>query len=176
MLDPHESETSGYHLFLIPGGGLLTELRLLVADLAATYDGPIFDPHVTLLSHIAGAEEDIVAKAAELAKALHPFQLSFRDIGMEDAFFRALYARANPSPELANAHATAVKIFDVHDEPLYIPHLSLLYGNLSPEAKTEIARTLVLPNDFQFRVDEIHVYRTEGPATEWVPVATQALQ
>ena len=49
----------------------------------------------------------------------------------------------------------------MQDANVYIPHLSLFYGNILQSAKDEMIASLSLP-DMKFLVDRVYLYRTEG--------------
>ncbi|MDB5237223.1 MAG: cyclic phosphodiesterase-like protein [Parcubacteria group bacterium] len=175
MMDPHSDRTEGYHLFLVPPEALAEKLRWTINALAESYSGPKFVPHVTLLSGIPAEPEDVVIeKATQLAKSCAPFELILGEEGMEDAYFRAFYMRIQESEALTAAHARAGALFGVQQEGIYVPHLSLLYGNYPEERKRAALAALPVPEGTSFLVDRIHVYRTEGRASEWQKVSELA--
>ena len=171
MFDSKDSETIGYHLFLIPSGELFDKLQNTINRLAEKYGGVKFEPHVTLLARIPKADEaELIEKTEELAKAINPFEIKPKEISTEDAYFRALYCKVEPNNELKEYHQKALKIFGIQDVNPYIPHLSLYYGNVKQSIKDEMIASLSLPTNMKFLVDKIYLYRTEGEATDWVRI------
>ena len=168
MFDPTSSKNTGYHLFLEPTGDIALELQRIIATLAREYNGPVFVPHVTIAARIPSkqGEESIIAKTETLVKECSPFSLTLSDVGMEDAFFLALYMKVQKTNEIETIHARANELFSLSDASPYVPHVSLLYGNFSRTEK-EMVPTFALLKGRSFPVDRVHLYRTEGEASEW---------
>ena len=176
MIDPRDSKTTGYHLFLEPEGALREELSALIRNLAGEYGGPVFAPHVTLLARIpVEAEEKIIEKAQSLAKLLTPLTLTLGDLAAEERYYRALYIKIKEVEEMEKCHAQANETFSMQDEAAYLPHLSLLYGNYPQEKKEATMQVLQFPRGASFSADRLHLYRTEGEVGQWYEVGQYAL-
>ncbi|MHB8660775.1 MAG: 2'-5' RNA ligase family protein [Minisyncoccota bacterium] len=168
MIDPTSSRTKGFHLFIEPAEPLVRELSEIIKRLAAEYGGPVFKPHVTLLAEIpAGREEDVVAMARAVADALAPFSLTLGEPSAENTYFKALYFRINETEEMSRYHTLANRIFAMEDKEVYVPHVSLLYGNYPRGKKEQTMQTLVAPSPISFLADRIHLYKTEGEVANW---------
>jgi 2'-5' RNA ligase len=177
MIDPTSSKTTGFHLFFEPAGELASELGAIIENLSKEYGGPVFAPHITLLARIpAGNDEDVVKKTQALADMLAPFSLTLGELDAQDAFFKALYIRIQEREEMDKYHAYANKIFSMKDESPYLPHLSLLYGNYEQKRKQQTIGNLAIRKGTSFRVDKIHLYRTEGEVEYWQKVREFALK
>jgi len=171
MIDPASSKTEGYHLFLEPSGQLAENLSEVIKELAATYDGPVFSPHVTLLGRIPGADDASVLKIAKtLAATYAPFSLTLGELGTEDSYFRALYMHVTEREVMKRRHKEALAAFNMEDEQPYTPHLSILYGNYPKETKKKTMHTLEVPVGATFKVDTIGVYKTAGLPKNWKKV------
>ncbi len=168
MVDSMNGKTEGFHLFIEPVEPLAGELSSIIQKLAQECGGPIFKPHVTLLAGIpAGSEERIVSKARAVADALTPFSLTLERLDIEDVYFRALYFKIKETKKMNMYHTLARQVFEMEDNDIYVPHLSILYGNYL-RAKTEkIVETLVIPSEPFFFVNRIHLYRTNGDVADW---------
>jgi 2'-5' RNA ligase len=176
MFDPKDSKTIGYHLFLLPQGELFDNFQTIITDFAKKYQGPVFEPHVTLLARIPKADEaGLIDKTKKLAAMMQPFEISLEQVEAQDTYFRALYCKAEVNPELTDYHQKALEMFDVEDVNTYFPHLSLYYGNLARSAKDEMISSLKLPMNMKFLVDRVYLYRTEGEAQDWVSVGAYKL-
>lgn len=176
MFDPKESKTVGYHLFFLPSGELLNSLQNTINRLAEKYGGAKFEPHLTLLARIPKTDEaELVAKIQQLATTMSPFEVEPKEICAEDAYFRALYCKAEPNPTMEEYHQKALEMFGVQDVNVYMPHLSLYYGNVPQSTKDEMIASLSLPASMKFLVDKVYLYRTEGEAQNWVQVGEYSL-
>lgn len=167
MTSTHNT-TSGYHLFFEPNGELKAQLEALVAELATKHRGLVFPPHVTLCSHIPDAPlEEVSAKALLLAQKLAPLTLKLAQAAGEPEYFRNLYLHIVPTEELLHAHEIAQEIFEQSSTNVYMPHLSLYYGALTPSEQQENIAALDLPVRESFIADTLYLYKTEGTAEEW---------
>lgn len=171
MFDPKDSKTIGYHIFLLPEGELFDRLQTIINQLAEKYAGIKFEPHVTLLARIPKSNEDeLTAKTQQLAASMQPFEIELKEINAEDTYFRALYCKAEPNTQIEEYHQKALEMFGVQDVNVYMPHLSLYYGNVPQSVKDEMISSLSLSESMKFLVNKIYLYRTEGEATDWVRV------
>ena len=176
MFDPKDSKTIGYHLFFLPEGELFDGLQNTINTLAEKYGGMKFEPHLTLLARIPTAPEaELVAKTQQLAATMQPFEVEPKEVRAEDAYFRALYCKAETNPTVEQYHQKALEVFSVQDVNVYIPHLSLYYGNVLQSTKDEMIASLQLPVSMKFLVDKVYLYRTEGEAKDWIRVGVYPL-
>jgi hypothetical protein len=83
----------GYHLWLVPEGDDLHRLQGVVDRLAEAYDGPVFTPHVTLLSGLAEDEASLIETNRRLAAGLEPFNLDLTVPEAGTTFFQCIYLR-----------------------------------------------------------------------------------
>jgi len=177
MFDPKNSKTIGYHLFFLPPGELFNGLQNIINTLAEKYGGVKFEPHLTLLARIPKADEaELVAKTEKLASMMEPFEVELKEILVEGAYFRALYCKAEPNAKMEEYHQKALEIFGVQDINVYMPHLSLYYGNIPQSTKDEMIISLSLPASMKFPVDKVYLYRTEGEAQDWVRIGVYPLE
>jgi len=171
MFDPQDNKTIGYHLFFLPQGKLFDDLQNIINALAEKYDGVKFEPHATLLARIPKAEEtDLIAKTKQLAGIMKPFEIEAKEIYTEDAYFRALYCKAEPNVALESYHKKALEMFGMQDANIYVPHVSLYYGNVPQSTKDGMISSLSLPAIVKFLVDRVYLYRTEGETKNWVKI------
>jgi len=105
---------------------------------------------------------------------MESFEVEPKAIQAQDTYFRALYCKAEPNQVLDKYHQKALDIFGVQDVNVYIPHLSLFYGNVPQSAKDEMIASLSLPN-MKFWVNKVYLDRTEGEVQDWVRVGEYPL-
>jgi len=157
----------GVSLWLAPEGAARFRLASLVEGLAARLGTEPFAPHVTLLPGLPGPEEGVLGPASALACRLPPLRVRLQGVEGRDEHFRCLVARAVADEPLRAAHEAAARAFGREPDPAFLPHLSLVYGTLAPQAKGPLATELepALPGSFE--ASRLCVWRTEGPAREW---------
>jgi len=57
------------------------------------------------------------------------------------------------------------RVFDIYES--YMPHLSVLYSNITQKSKKSALKSIPDNLDLSFNVDQIHIYSTTGPVNEW---------
>ena len=172
-MSAEESKTTGYHLFLEPEGDTGKLLQDTIDSLAATYGGPEFPPHLTVLARIPGENESVVCeKALELSEGPSYLTVSCEGFGMQDSYFKSLYLVASPTDELLALHKHAQELFTMSTSESYVPHISLMYGTLPTEQKKRIIETLGHLSSCSFTVQSLSVWRTPGETSSWTRVAT----
>lgn len=171
LFDPKNSETIGYHFFLEPTGAVQAVLCDAIQQLAVLSGSPVFAPHVTLLARIEGERDVVLEGAQALARECSPLHITLGDIGMEDAYFRALYLHATGTG-LERAHLEAARQMGMSGGAPYLPHLSLMYANLDAATKERFLEQILIPTDLSWTADALHVYRTPGSVETWEHIAS----
>jgi 2'-5' RNA ligase len=151
----------------------------VISKLAAQFDAPVFEPHVTV--YVTKAKGENAAKLLERTIANRPpYRLSISGIGYSGKFTRTVFVQFRPNHELTALSESLRSASNLHQEYQLQPHLSLIYKTMPDEAKAEIARSLVLPFDeIVFNCAKAVISPAEITAREdveaWRVVATQKL-
>jgi 2'-5' RNA ligase len=156
-----------YSLWLMPQGAPRDAFAAIIDDLAARYGGPRFTPHITLLGSVTGDERDIIGRAEQVAQQIATQTVAFEGIGLEDVYFRSLYAIVRPAPALTAANEAARRVFGKDPPEPFMPHLSLFYGLDPPETKQAMIRELDGRLPASTVIDAVEVYLTEPPVESW---------
>jgi len=159
--------TFGYHLWLVPEGDALRRLQGVVDRLSKAQNGPVFAPHVTLLSGLRADEVSLTENNRRLAAGFEPFNLDLMVPEVGRTFFQCIYMRVAKEPSLSRIRQAAVKAFGLPVDD-YMPHLSLYYGDVSPERRAIILATVPVKAKCSFSVESIQLIRadSERPA-DW---------
>ncbi len=168
MTDPRSSRTEGYHLFFEPTGEAATLLSDTIQSLSAEYGGPIFAPHLTLLTTIPEAnEEELIEKSRALASNFVPFTLTLSGFAAEETYFRTLYMTVQNADEVADYHMQARAVFGGDDAGPYVPHVSLLYGMYEVKRKQQSIARLEQMLPVSFSLSSLTLWHTPGDTTTW---------
>jgi 2'-5' RNA ligase len=165
----------GLSLWLMPEGETAEWLAARIDRLAARHGTERFAPHLTLLSALELAERQALVAAGCAAAEIAPFTVTLDDIQGRDEHFRCLFVRAKRDGALQAAHATAARAFEREPDAGFLPHVSLVYGTLAPDEKQAIAHEVGEELRVRFEVRRFHLWRTEGPVTEWRELGVFAL-
>ena len=174
-MDSRPEQTSGYHLFLEPEGGLQAWLKQCIEILSELQGGPVFPPHITLGRASGESDEEVMEQTQTLAEAFSPMPLRLGELGGEDTFFRAFYIHIEAPPILTIFHERVSDVFATQEPRTYMPHLSLFYGLPTQEMRTEMAKAITYPKGEEFIATRMHLYRTQGRVEEWEKIGEFAL-
>lgn len=174
--------THMYSIWLEPPAGTAIAAKsadFIKAQAARIAGAPLFVPHVTLAGGFVGAEDEIRVKTRQLASELGSeagplfwgAECEVQDVAIGQAYFQCVYMRMVPSSQLAKAHEMAAAAFGIPagnglGKP-YMPHLSLVYGDLTAEEREGVAAAAkdVLGSDSAvnagFTADRIALWRTD---------------
>lgn len=171
MLLAENPAAKGYALWLVPAEPTFSLLAGAIFRLSREHFMPVFEPHITLLGGIVLQEENALAKSASLARILEPFRLELGTIGFLDEYFRSLFVTVVAGPSISKAHRAACRIFARQNAP-YMPHASLIYGNLPVQIKQRVATGLSSLSGRTFGVRQLTLHRVNGPVRQWKCVKT----
>lgn len=158
-----------YALWIIPKGKAYGELKKLIDVLSHIYSTPSFEPHITVLGRLTGSELELFSKGTQLGSTIRPFHASLRKIEHLDEYFRCLFIRLERSEKLIDLHNKAKIIFDIRGREYYMPHISLMYGNLDPSLKEKIIseRGNSFPDTLDIKHIQLVSASVETDPAEW---------
>ncbi len=156
-----------YSLWLMPTGLTFDRLQVLITQLSEEYETPAFAPHVTLIGELNINKDTAILKTTELAAKLEPLHLTMRTAECYDEYFRCVFLKAEMTPALLQANAAARAIFGIHDQETFLPHLSLVYGDLDRRTKQKIVGELGSRANVAFIAEGIHLYYTGEKPENW---------
>lgn len=148
-----------YSLWIVPEGQVYKKIDRLIKDLVGKYNAPVFKPHMTLLGATLGGEKEIVKKTRKLAKSLQPFKLTLGEIDFSNTYFQSVFVRVKATAFLMKAYIKTQKLFNKDRNSLFMPHISLMYGDHVMSLREKIAKRIKLPK-LSFMAKSIFVYET----------------
>ena len=165
---------------MVPSGKSNEAYQDIIFDVAQELGTFQFFPHITLVAAMLTGEADVLQRARQLATQLKPYEFELDQVSFRDAYFQCVYARMKRTPEVVAANDVARQVFGERQaDPPYMPHLSMVYGDLTAADKTNTvipkitaklerrsSETRFLP------VDSIQVWSTQGDVKEWYWVET----
>src|SRR5437660_6136883 len=130
--------------WLVPAEPVRQFFASTIAELAFRLDAPRFEPHVTVYVSRTGDEnpEEVLRGALAGCEA---FRLSVRDVRCSDEFTKTVFVQFEPSATLARLSRVLQQASALHDEYELNPHLSLIYKEMTREARIEIATSVRVP-------------------------------
>jgi 2'-5' RNA ligase len=159
-----------YTLWLMPPTPVRDRFADLIARLSARLGTPRFEPHLTLSGGVLAAPADARARIDALVARRPPVPVRLTEAGYTDTYFRCLFVRAQLTPELQALQHAAAEALGLEPDPAFMPHLSLVYGNLEPAQKEMILDDIGRRFDLDFLADRLGLYAPRGEPAEWRPV------
>ncbi len=159
-----------YSIWIIPSEPLESTLKQVVVRLAKELEGPEFEPHMTLLGDIEGDLTELKEKVKQLASKIDKLELSLGSVSFSTTYFQSVFVRVNSTAELMKLNLEAKKLFGVSNN-VFMPHISLLYGDHDMEVREQASLKVNIPEAF-FIVKELVVIPATSNPNEWEHLAT----
>ena len=124
-----------------------------------------FDPHVTLVTKINSQE-----KANDILDQIKKEKtiVTFERICEGESYFQRLYLTASDNIPFNNL------VINLESWPsLWVPHLSLYYGNELPKSYNSTNFDNLIPTTITF--DTLELYKTGPTVSEWKEITTLSL-
>jgi 2'-5' RNA ligase len=151
----------------MPTGEVRQRLAETILDLSREYGAPAFEPHVTLASGIVGPAREVASKMTDLARRIPPFTVRLSAVDGLDDYYRCLFVRVATTQPIMTANKAAREVFSLDKQPVFMPHLSLLYGSLATGVKEIIIAFLGRQFELEFKARSLHLYLTKSEPAAW---------
>jgi 2'-5' RNA ligase len=155
----------------MPTGEVRQRLAAAILDLSREYAAPAFEPHVTLAGGIVGPAREVASKMRDLARQIPPFTVRLAAVAGLEEYFRCLFVGVATTYPIMKANKLARAVFNLEKRPAFMPHLSLLYGNLPSSVKERIIASLARQFELEFKVSSLHLYLIKSEPVAWRRVA-----
>ena len=153
-----------YSFWLLPAEPLRAVLYSIIQELADTFTGVYFEPHVTISCGPSSNDESL-ALAREIASQFTPVELTPTGLDHTNLYTKTLFIQFEESASLREMSVHIRKHSSRPSSYLLNPHLSLLYKIAPLETRTKIGQTLRVPKGI-YRFDRLKVIETEIPLTQ----------
>jgi len=155
-----------YYFWLLPQKEVQAIFRNIIQNLSQTYDTPVFEPHVTLVSGLSGDENLLIKKIDSFTRNKKAIAVTLNDIDYTHGFFNALFIKIHNTPEIDQLNKQTRNYLRPFDQGHYHPHLSLLYGNITKEEKKHIISKLNISSK-KIILDKLNLVRGNADVTQW---------
>src|SRR5438270_12806958 len=112
--------------WLIPAEPTRSHFCALIRDLAARFDAPIFEPHVTIYV-TDESPENPAAVLEQIRNDRRGFPLSVRGLDYSDKFTKTVFVQFEPEAELTRLNLDLRRASAAQNNYELNPHLSLIY-------------------------------------------------
>lgn len=159
-----------YSVWIIPPQPIFNEVSKVISDLSVEYKGPVFKPHITILGSIDRELDDIQKAVETVANDTEKLTLSLGPISFSTTYFQSVLVRINSTAQLMQLNLDIKKLLDIENN-VFMPHISLMYGNHDMKTREKIAEKINLQSS-SFIANEIVIIPEKSDPKEWEPVVT----
>lgn len=178
MTEETESRKEVYSVWGIPPEEVGARVKKVMEGLRSEFGGPAFEPHVTVVGAISLTEADALHKFRSACDGLKAYDASVDSVATGTFFYQCVYLLLHPMPEVVEASAHCTGHFGFRSSTPYMPHLSLLYGDLSEEDKKKAQEKAKVLDEsigsLNFTISRLALYKTDTEdktLTSWEKVS-----
>ena len=170
----------GCSLWIVPPEPIYSSLKDEITRQSIRLGTPEFEPHLTLVGGLKGSYpyDELVAntlKFIESAATLKPILVEVHVATSRARFYQCVYLLAKLTDRLRKLHELArVSLQDTPTKSQsFMPHMSIVYGDIPLQARIEVVATIEPRyKETMFLVQEMQLWRTEGPPDAWHQIST----
>ena len=155
-------------IWLIPAPADAQYLQGIINSLAATYQAPVFNTHCTLYSPTDLPALEIKKILEQSANNMESFYVKKATISHTENIWKTIFIELLSSPELEQLQQAVISQFPNGQPYEFLPHISLLYKEMSDKKKEDIIRNLQVKNSF--KMDKIAAMQTGPNVDNWATV------
>ncbi|XP_057764247.1 cyclic phosphodiesterase-like [Salvia miltiorrhiza] len=163
--DGGEVKRDTYSVWAFPPEELKPRLKKLMDGLRSEFGGPEFEPHVTVVGAIKLTEKEARDMFHKACEGLKPYAATVEKVATGTFFYQCVFLLLHPTPEVVEASAHSCAHFGLKSSSPYMPHLSLLYGELTDaEKKAAQEKAYALDESIgslNFQISRLALYKTE---------------
>jgi len=154
-MEDHKRRCSSHPLtrmayWLFPAEPVYGVLKQMIEVLARQYDGPVFEPHLTLYCGPFSAGDSVEAILSKALTDAGPRDLKVSGLEFSPMYNKCCFVEFESDPALAHAAELLQQASPSSAARIFSPHLSLLYGYLTPDSCDKIRDSILLPQAIRF--------------------------
>ncbi|OIW00491.1 hypothetical protein TanjilG_27604 [Lupinus angustifolius] len=154
-----------YSVWAIPPEDVGERITKLMASLRSEFGGPPFQPHVTVVGAIRLTPDDAIKKFRSACDGLKAYDVTVDRVATGTFFYQCVYLLLNPNHPVVETSAHCCSHFGSQNSTPYMPHLSLLYQDLTVEEKQKAQERANILDDslsgLSFQISRLALYKTD---------------
>ncbi|CAN8325207.1 unnamed protein product [Cochlearia groenlandica] len=165
MEESKKKKKEVYSLWALPDDESEPRFRHLMESLRSEFSGPRFDPHVTVAVSADLTAEEAKKMFESACDGLKSYSATVDRVSTGTFFYQCVYLLLRSTPQVMEAGEHCKNHFKCSNTTSYMPHLSLLYAELTEEEKKkaqEKANALDSTIDgMSFRLNKLALCKTD---------------
>ncbi|PIA25947.1 hypothetical protein AQUCO_10200011v1 [Aquilegia coerulea] len=160
-----ETQKNVYSVWGIPSKNVTERLKKLMENLRSEFGGPEFEPHVTVVGAIQLTQSDAIHNFNLACQGVKPYTAKVNSVSTGTFFYQCVYLLLHPSNQVLEASAHCSRHFGYLSSSPYMPHASLLYGDITVEEKQRAKEKAEAfdagVSSLSFQISRLALYKTD---------------
>ena len=156
---------NNYSIWLLPEKDSRSRFRDLILRLSKKLKSPAFHPHCTLYGRLNIPSSNIIPAINYLSKSIDQFSTVVKKLKTGKTKWKSLYLTVEKKEEMEKSYNHCKKLFHSSRNYLFDPHVSIAYGNFTPEKLHYATKVIDIPKYLSF--SSIALVRTGENIEEW---------
>ncbi|KAF5810807.1 putative cyclic phosphodiesterase, 2',3'-cyclic-nucleotide 3'-phosphodiesterase [Helianthus annuus] len=172
-----------YSVWALPPEHVSERVKKLMVALRSEFSGPEFEPHVTVVGAIRLTEDDARDKLNKASEGLKAYNATVEKVATGTFFYQCVFLLLHPTTEVMETGAHCWAHFGYKSPTPYMPHLSILYADLTEEEKKRAQEKANALDEsiesLSFPITRLALYKTDTEdktLKSWEKVAEVTLQ
>ncbi|MFS7931451.1 putative cyclic phosphodiesterase, 2',3'-cyclic-nucleotide 3'-phosphodiesterase [Helianthus anomalus] len=178
-----EAKKDVYSVWALPPEHVSERVKKLMVALRSEFGGPEFEPHVTVVGAIRLTEDDARDKLNKASEGLKAYNATVEKVATGTFFYQCVFLLLHPTPQVMETGAHCWAHFGYKSPTPYMPHLSILYADLTEEEKKRAQEKANALDEsiesLSFPITRLALYKTDTEdktLKSWEKVAEVTLQ
>ncbi|KAB2025645.1 hypothetical protein ES319_D06G164400v1 [Gossypium barbadense] len=154
-----------YSVWALPPEDVTARVKKLMEGLRSEFGGPQFEPHVTVVGAISLTADDALAKFRSSCDGRKAYNATVDRVATGTFFYQCVFLLFHPTPEVVETSAHCSSHFGYKSSTPYMPHLSLLYADLTEEEKKKAQEKANMLDEsigsLSFQISRLALYKTD---------------
>ncbi|KMT03863.1 hypothetical protein BVRB_8g188340 [Beta vulgaris subsp. vulgaris] len=159
------TQTHVYSVWGLPPDDVKQRVKNVMNTLRLEFNGPEFDPHVTVVGAIDLTPQDAVDKFKSACHGLKAYAAQGRGVSTGTFFYQCVFLLLDSTPEVVKTSDHCSAHFGYNRSTPYMPHMSLLYADLTDEEKKRAQERANALDDslgnLCFTINRLALYKTD---------------
>ncbi|OMO82770.1 RNA ligase/cyclic nucleotide phosphodiesterase [Corchorus olitorius] len=154
-----------YSVWALPPEDVTARAKKLMEGLRSEFGGPEFEPHVTVVGAISLTADDALAKFRSACDGLKAYTATVDRVATGTFFYQCVFLLLHATPEVVEASSHCSGHFGYESNTPYMPHLSVLYADLTEEEKKKAQEKANMLDEsisgLSFQISRLALYKTD---------------
>ncbi|XVF25575.1 hypothetical protein REPUB_Repub13aG0223700 [Reevesia pubescens] len=154
-----------YSVWALPPEDVTARVKKLMEGLRSEFGGPEFEPHVTVVGAISLTAADALAKFKSACDGLKAYTATVDSVATGTFFYQCVFLLLHPTSEVVETSTHSTGHFGYRSSTPYMPHLSLLYADLTEDEKKKAQEKANMLDEgissLSFQISRLALYKTD---------------